>query len=542
MEEQDKGIFEYHTSCPECLSSDARAVYSTGSSYCYACNEWFPPDNTTEMQRPNKGVKTMSRDVLLQGDYQDLGSRRIPETICKQYNYSVGNDGTHTCHVATYYDKDKQPVAQKLRYRDKKFKFIGKPKEVMLFGQQLWGAGGKKLTITEGEVDALSVATAFDGKYPVVSIPMGAKSARRDISKHLEWISSFEEIYIWFDNDEHGRKAIEDVANILPLGKVKIVQHSDYKDANDVLVNVGKSGVVKTFYNAEAYKPDGFISPDDLLEEALKPIEWGLDWCYENLTKYSYGRRYGEIVSVGAGVSVGKTDFIMQQIAFDLKEGRQVATFMLEQSKVETLLRVCGKVDGTFYHLPDVEFDKDKLKETIHSVNNNLHIYDNFGKIDWETIKGKIRSAVHSYGCKLFYIDNLTALNAHADDERRNLDGLMEEIASLAKELDIWILLVSHLNPPKSGASHEAGGKVEQGQFTGSRAIMRWSQFMLGIERNTVHPEEAERSKGLVRCIKDRFSGKATGKTISFVYDDATGMTLESDDMFDLEVSEESDF
>lgn len=233
----------------------------------------------------------------------------------------------------------------------------------------------------------------------------------------------------------------------------------------------------------------------------------------------------------------------MQQIAFDLKEGRQVATFMLEQSKVETLLRIAGKVDGIHYHLPDVEYDKAKLAETVTSL-NNLHIYDNFGRIDWQTIKQKIRSACHSFGCKLFYIDNLTALNAHADDERRNLDGLMEEVASLAKELDIWILLVSHLNPPKKGASHEAGGIVEQSQFTGSRAIMRWCSFMLGIERNTIHTDYNERNKGLVRCIKDRFSGKATGQTVGFIYDPNTGLCLESDvttklDIFEDESNEE---
>ncbi len=265
---------------------------------------------------------------------------------------------------------------------------------------------------------------------------------------------------------------------------------------------------------------------------------------YDTLTDMSYGRRYGEIVLLGAGVSVGKTDFLMQQIAFDLSQGRHVATFMLEQMKTETLLRIAGKVDGVHYHLPDSEFDKGKLKETLVTLRDQgLHIYDNFGRIDWETIKGKIRSAAHSFGCRLFYIDNLTALNAHADDERRNLDGLMEEIASLAKELDIWILLVSHLNPPKKGAPHESGGKVEQGQFTGSRSIMRWSQFMLGIERNTVHEVEEERSKGIVRVIKDRFSGKATGKTVSFVYDCDSGVSLEAEEAFALEVTQgEGDF
>jgi twinkle protein len=147
----------------------------------------------------------------------------------------------------------------------------------------------------------------------------------------------------------------------------------------------------------------------------------------------------------------------------------------------------------------------------------------------------------HNYGVRIFYIDNLTALNAHASDERRNLDALMAEVATLAKELDIWIMLVSHLNTPKKGASLEAGGKTEQSLFTGSRAIMRWSYAMLGIERNTLHEVPEERNKGLVRILKDRYSGGATGQTVGFIYDKDNGLCLETDEDFDIETSEGED-
>lgn len=478
---------------------------------------------------------------LLHGEAKTLKARAIPQEICKQYNYKVGSDASGAnCQIATYYDKDKQPTAQKIRYKDKTFKFIGAPKESLMFGQQLFGSGGKKLTITEGELDALSVATAFEGKYPVVSIANGIQSAKKEVAKHLEWISSFEEIYIWFDNDEHGLRGLEEVINILPLGKVKIIKHPNHKDANDVLLHEGKSGIVKTFYGAEMYKPEGILLPSELLVEALKPTEYGRPWMFEKMTDITYGRRLGEVVALGAGVSVGKTDTVMQSVAFDLKQGYKVGTFMLEQQPRETLLRIAGKLDGQHYHLPDNNTDPKQLEASILGM-TNLYIYDNFGSIDWETISSKIKFMKHNYGVEMFYIDNLTALNAHAQDERRNLDGLMADIAALAKELDIWVLVVSHLNPPKTGASHEAGGVVEQGQLTGSRAIMRWSSFIFGVERNTIHEDPVERQKGLIRCIKDRFSGKATGKTIGFVYDIDTGIQLESEAIEQLDMFEGED-
>jgi len=467
---------------------------------------------------------------LLSYETQALKSRAIPKTSTDKYSYGVGKLGSDICQIATYYDKDKQPVAQKVRFKDKTFKFLGNTKEALMYGQHLFSSGGKKLTITEGEIDALSVSSAFDNKYPVVSISTGAQAARKEIAKHLEWVSSFDEIYIWFDNDEPGRKATEQVCMILPIDKVRIVRHPDYKDANELLVAKGKPSIINAFYNAEPYKPEGICTPLDIMEEALKPVEIGRPWFFEKLTNITYGRRLGEVVALGAGVSVGKTDVVMQSVAYDLKQGYRVGTFMLEQSTRETLLRTAGKVDGCFYHLPNQNTDPKKLEATIRNI-KGLYIYDNFGSIDWATISSKIRFMKHSFGVEHYYIDNLTALNAAADDERRNLDKLMAEVASLAQELNIWILLVSHLNPPKKGNSHEAGGKVEQNQFTGSRAIMRWSALMLGVERNTIAEEPEERQKGLIRVIKDRFSGEATGQTIGFRYCTDTGSLLESDEV-----------
>lgn len=525
---EDNGEFSYHTSCDSCGSTDGNAVYTNGSAYCFACEAWTPPSDDGTNSRP-QATKRMAMN-LLSYDSRELTNRKIPEAICKQYKYGIGSMGGKVCQVATYFDKDRKAVAQKIRFANKDFKFLGDTKDAMMYGQQLWSSGGKKLTITEGEIDALSVATAFDGKYPVVSLSTGAQSAKKEIAKHLEWISSFEEIYLWFDNDEPGRKAVDEVINMLPIGKVRIVRHSEYKDANELLVHRGKSAIVNAFYNAEEYKPEGILLPSELLEEVLKPIEYGRPWMFEKMTNITYGRRLGEVVALGAGVSVGKTDFVTQSIAYDLKNNYSVGTFMLEQQTRETLLRIAGKLDGQHYHLPDNNTDPKKLEATITAI-NGLYIYDNFGSIDWDTISDKIRFMYHNYGVEHFYIDNLTALNAHAQDERRNLDGLMADVAALAKELNIWVLVVSHLNPPKTGAAHEAGGKVEQAQFTGSRAIMRWSSFMLGVERNTIHEIPEERQKGLVRCIKDRFSGKATGVTIGFIYDLETGIMMESDEV-----------
>ena len=60
-----------------------------------------------------------------------------------------------------------------MRYKDKTFSWKGKAKDAVPFGMNQWRQGGKRITITEGEIDCMSVSEALGGKYPVISINNG---------------------------------------------------------------------------------------------------------------------------------------------------------------------------------------------------------------------------------------------------------------------------------------------------------------------------------------------------------------------------------
>jgi twinkle protein len=111
---------------------------------------------------------------------------------------------------------------------------LGDPSKITLFGQQLWRDGGKTVILTEGEIDCLSVSKVQNNRYPVVSVPSGATSAKKYIKQELEWLSKFENIVLMFDNDEAGTKASIECANILPVKKVKIAR-LPAKDPSDLL-------------------------------------------------------------------------------------------------------------------------------------------------------------------------------------------------------------------------------------------------------------------------------------------------------------------
>ena len=69
----------------------------------------------------------------------------------------------------------------------------------------------------------------------MVSVPSGAAGERRP--KQLPLLQQgYDEIVLFYDNDEPGRQAAQACASVLPPGKVKIAHlQGDYKDASDAL-------------------------------------------------------------------------------------------------------------------------------------------------------------------------------------------------------------------------------------------------------------------------------------------------------------------
>ena len=459
---------------------------------------------------------------LLSGEFKALQKRALTEDTCRKFGYQVGRDkNDNIVQIAPYYDETGAMVAQKIRYANKDFKFLGEPKQAGLFGSNIWN-NGKKLVVTEGEIDAMSVSQAQNNKWPVVSIPNGANGAKKALAKCLDYLNGFEEVILMFDMDEPGRKAAAECAELFPPGKCKLAS-LPLKDANECLQAGREQDIIQAIWNAKPYRPDGLVSVADLMDELTKPVAVGYPWWLQPLTDLTFGRRKGEIYGVGAGTGVGKTDFLTQQIAFDIATlGLKVGTVFLEQKPTETAKRVAGKIKGRRFHVPNSGWSNEELCEAVTSLNGKLVMYDSFGETEWDVIKGKIRFMAVAEGIELIYLDHLTAM-ADTADEKGSLEQIMKEMAGLANELGIIITFVSHLTTPE-GKSHEEGGRVTIRHFKGSRAIGFWSYFMFGLERDQQHDDPRLRQVTTFRILKDRYTGQATGETIYLGYDGVTGL------------------
>ncbi|RWN95145.1 MAG: DNA primase [Mesorhizobium sp.] len=535
--------FLHHEPCPECGSSDALGRYTDGHGHCFSCGHYEPGDG----QPQERKERTRVEGLIPSGSPQALVKRGISEETCRKWGYTTGEFKGQTVQIATYRDTSGTPVFQKVRFKNKDFLALGDKKAAGLYGQHLWRDGGKRIVVTEGEIDALSVSQVQGNKWPVVSLPNGADGAVKAISKALPYLLGFDEIVLMFDHDEAhhrpngevfypGQEAAQACAMLFPAGRCKIARIDGHKDANDALKAGDGAKIVDAIFGARAFRPDGIVTIADVKAKALIPTEMGLPWFGKELNYQLYGRRLGEIIAIGAGTGVGKTEFLAKQIYYDLTTlNEPVCVFLLEQQPHDTVKRIASTHAGKQFHVPNREGEEPRwtaaeLADAIGEIEDRkLFMYDSFGATDWDVIKSTIRYLAHSEGVRLFYLDHLTALAAAADEEERiALENIMAEMGSLVQELNITIHMISHLATP-DGTPHEEGGRVMIRHFKGSRTIGFWCVTMLGLERHQQHEDKALRCVTTVRVLKHRPVGAATGETIFYRYDGVSGRLLELD-------------
>ena len=127
---------------------------------------------------------------FLTGEPKAIARRNLTEDTCRKWGYWVGRVNGEDVQIANYKTRDGKPVAQKIRYANKSFSVRGEL--VGLYGQHLWKEKGRRVVVTEGEIDALSVSQAMDNRYPVVSVPNGASAAKKHVAQAIDWLESFD--------------------------------------------------------------------------------------------------------------------------------------------------------------------------------------------------------------------------------------------------------------------------------------------------------------------------------------------------------------
>lgn len=527
--------FVQHEPCPGCRgqgrdrAGNNLARYADGSARCFACSYRERGDGTVPSSHSRFTGRRMGAPMI-DGEYAALNKRRISEETCRHLDYRVNED--RGLQIATYYDAEGVPVAQKIRGRDKSFRWTGEPSKALLYGQTKWGSGGKRIIVTEGEIDALSVDEALGRRWPVVSVPNGAPSAREAVAKQIEWLDSFQEVVLFFDQDEPGQKAALECAELFAPGKAKIVSGFPFKDANEALVAGKVDEVVRAQYNARPYWPDDLIdgSSEDLWQEVTRTDpEAPYHYPWQGLDEMLYGIRTGELVVFTAGTGVGKSQ-TLREIAYSLlpalrARGKKLGLICLEESPKRTALGLMSLHLNKPLHLDREGIEESDLRGAFEATMKDVVIWRHWGSVDSARLYSKMR-AMAAAGCEVIVLDHVSIVVSGSDEaeegggERRVIDKLMTRLRSMVEELGFVCFLVSHLRK-SSGTAHEEGGEVHLDDLRGSGALKQLPDIIVGLERNQQAEDPRARRVAKVRVLKNRYAG-LTGVATHLEWDQNT--------------------
>ena len=525
-----------------CGSSDARQLYEDGTSFCFSCQGWFRAQEGEDLT-PVK-LDPVLRKIKLKNTNEEINeilddcpkhaikSRGISKQVCEFFDVRVSynSDGEQVAHYYPYNNNS----AFKVRDLPKQFRWVGKSSD--LFGRDKFNGGGRRVVITEGEIDALSVAQATlekNGKiYPVVA--MSSASMTKSLLENREWLRSFQEIVLCLDEDEAGRKAVTEALKILGIDKVKITK-LPLKDANAVLMKEGWHILNNAIWDAAPYIPSGILTKEDLwktLEQFNNTPSLPYPNCLSGVNSKLKGMRFGEITLFTAPTGAGKST-ILREIILEIlnKTEFKVGIVSLEESPAETARKLAGMIlnrNPAKEEIPLIE-----LKVGFDKVfgEDRVILLDHQGSINDDTILDKLEYMCLS-GCRFLFIDHITILISEGINDlsgNESQDYIMNALLRIVKKHPVWIGLVSHLRKTMSGGKSFEEGKLPSiDDIRGSGSVKQVSFDIISFARNLTADDVKVRNHIKMRILKSRFTG-LTGGVPGADYNFDTGRLLPSE-------------
>lgn len=228
----------------------------------------------------------------------------------------------------------------------------------------------------------------------------------------------------------------------------------------------------------------GYTQINSLIEEAYRFIQKaaekadgisGLKTGFTKLDKITSGWQNGELITIGARPAMGKTAFIISMLKNMVVEFKTpVALFSLEMSNNQVMNRLISNLcevssekiksgQLTAYEWQQLDY---KIKDLV-----DLPIYiDDTSILKIDDFCEKAYLYVKEYGVKLIAIDYIQLLYNKVRYTENNryleLNYFTRRLKSLARELDIPIILVSQLN---RGTENREGIEGKRPQLTDLR-------------------------------------------------------------------------
>ena len=355
----------------------------------------------------------------------------------------------------------------------------------------------KPLLVVEGEIDCLSVIEA--GYSNVVSIPNGCANSQW-IQYNWEWLEQFDKIILWFDSDEAGIKARNDILYRLGTWRTYYIEINPedttpngarIKDANEVLYFKGKERVLQ-YINKPLEIPVENVSDLSKAEDFDIEHAEGLYTGIKELDDQIYKLTFGTLNIITGKSGEGKSVFVNQvAICQAVQQGYDVFVFSGElpapilRNWVETNMIGREHITMKDGHVRVFNPEQRKLMQNWYA--GKVLVYDDDYNTTATALLNKMEELARKCGTKVFLIDNLMMIDLECTEEGR-LQAEKEFVNKLiffAKKYNVLVFLVAH--PRKTGEI-----RVTKEDIAGSGNIVNLAHMVFSVHRYTAKEKEGE--------------------------------------------------
>ena len=444
-----------------------------------------------------------------------LKSRGISEEVCRRYEITVKPDNDK---ILVFPFKNEEGELKFIKYRNTDYHGDGNKEWCetncmpILFGMNHCKDGGR-LVLTEGQMDSLSVAEC--GIDNAVSVPIGMNGFTW-VPHCWNWLQKFSEIVVFGDCENGQISLAAEIKTKFPKKTrvVRIEDYQGYKDANDILRNVGKQAIINAIEQSE------FITSTRLKEmaeveavniEKQPSISTGIRELDKIMTG---GFHYGGVAILTGKRGDGKSTMASMFIAEALAQGVNSMIYSGELPNVNVKNWIDRQLIGKAI-LTNSEIDRCNAW-----YRGRLFVYDDTDLTDedneTEALIEIMEEAVIQKNCKLILIDNLmTAMEESAptnDALYRKQSEFVGKMAKMARRLNIVILLVAH--PRKSFSTY-----LDNDDVSGSADITNKASIVMSYSRVIHDKEEPDPTERRLSIMKNRLTGKLGDVLVYFSED-----------------------
>jgi twinkle protein len=417
-----------------------------------------------------------------------------------------------------------------VKYRDGKKNFkLTKDAELIIFNYDAIN-GQKKVVITEGEIDAMSLHEV--GFFAVCSVPNGAAKGNQRL-EYLDnsWqaFSEAEEIIIATDSDDAGTALKNELIRRLGRDRCFEVTYPEgCKDFNEVLVKSGSAGVWDCIKAAKPLPLEGILrltdfvfDLDDVYENGYLPgVTIGYP-DFDGLINFSGGQ-----VTIVTGVpNSGKSAFIDQMITRLAERHRW--RFGLCSFENQPITRHAASLSACYVGKAFNHSDSAQKMNIDEYTKAKLFLQDHFfwfkmkdEDCTFDGILDRGRQLVKTYGIQGLLIDPYNYIEHKRPvgmTETEYVSQSLTNLSNFAKETDVHVFLVAHPTKIKKDAKTGDFEVPNLYDISGSAHFFNKTDNGITVHRN--------RATNLVTVYVQKIRFKNNGKlgNAQFTYDVNSG-------------------